>query len=66
MHIILNGKEHQLAGPVSIESLLKDLGQDESRLVVELNSTIINKELYSATMLKEGDTLEVVRLVGGG
>lgn len=55
-----------MAGPVSIESLLKDLGQDESRLVVELNSTIINKELYSATMLKEGDTLEVVRLVGGG
>jgi len=55
-----------LNGPVSIEDLLKDLGHDGSRLVVELNSTIINKELYSATVLKEGDSLEMVRLVGGG
>ncbi len=66
MQIILNGKEHQLAGPVPVEALLKDLGQDGGRLVVELNATIINQELYSATMLKEGDILEVVRLVGGG
>ena len=66
MRIILNGKEHQLAGPVSIEALLKDLRQDGSRLVVELNATIISKELYSAIMLKEGDVLELVRLVGGG
>lgn len=55
-----------MAGPVSIEGFLKGLGQDGGRLVVELNATIINKELYSATMLEEGDTLEVVRLVGGG
>jgi len=66
MRIILNGKEHQLARPVSIEALLKDLRQDGSRLVVELNATIISKELYSAIMLKEGDVLELVRLVGGG
>ena len=66
MRIILNGKEHQLNGPVSIEGLLKGLGQDGGRLVVELNATIVSKELYSATMLKEGDTLEMVRLVGGG
>ncbi len=55
-----------MAGPVSIEGLIKGLGQDGSRLVVELNATIISKELYSASMLKEGDTLELVRLVGGG
>jgi len=66
VQIILNGKEYELAGQVSIEGLLKDLGQDGSRLVVELNSTIINKELYSTTMLKGGDVLELVRLVGGG
>jgi thiamine biosynthesis protein ThiS len=66
MQIVLNGKEYELAGPVSIEGLIKGLGQDGSRLVVELNATIISKELYSASMLKEGDTLELVRLVGGG
>lgn len=66
MQITLNGEKHELNGPVSIEGLLKDLGQDGSRLVVELNSTIINKELYSATVLKGGDILELVRLVGGG
>lgn len=66
MRIILNGKKYELAGPVSIEDLLKDLGQDDGRVVVELNATIISKDLYSGTMLKEGDTLEMVRLVGGG
>ena len=66
MYILLNGKKYELAGSVSIETLLKDLRQDGGRLVVELNSTIINKELYSATLLKDGDVLELVRLVGGG
>ncbi|MDQ7797892.1 MAG: sulfur carrier protein ThiS [Candidatus Edwardsbacteria bacterium] len=66
MRIILNGNKYELAGPASIEDLLKDLGQDGSRLVVELNARIVSKENYTATMLKEGDSLEMVRLVGGG
>lgn len=66
MHILLNGKEHQLNGPVSIEGLLKGLGQDGSRLVVELNSLIINRDQYPSVSLNEGDSVEIVRLVGGG
>jgi thiamine biosynthesis protein ThiS len=66
MRIILNGNKYELAGPASIENLLKDLGQDGSSLVVELNARIVSKEHYTATMLKEGDSLEMVRLVGGG
>lgn len=66
MHIILNGKEHELAGSVSIEALLKELGQNGSRLVVELNSLIINRDQYPSVSLNEGDSVEIVRLVGGG
>ncbi len=66
MHIILNGKKQEVAGPVSIEGLLKSLGQDGSRLVVELNSRIINRDQYSSLMLSDTDVVEIVRLVGGG
>jgi len=66
MQIILNGKKHELTGPVSIADIIKSLGIDDGRVVVELNATIIRKELYFGTMLREGDTVEMVRLVGGG
>lgn len=66
MQITLNGKKQELNGPVSIEGLLKDLGQDGGRLVVELNSTIIQRDQYQSSMLNDGDIVEIVRLVGGG
>jgi sulfur carrier protein len=34
--------------------------------VVELNRTIISREVQESTSLKDGDVLEIVHFVGGG
>jgi sulfur carrier protein len=33
---------------------------------VELNSTIVDREAYATTLLKEGDMLELLFFMGGG
>jgi sulfur carrier protein len=66
MLIILNGKKRNVNEQCSIADLLKELGQGGTRLVVELNAMIINKDQLSSIVLKDGDVLEIVRLVGGG
>jgi thiamine biosynthesis protein ThiS len=66
MNIILNGKEHSVEAPTTIADLLRGWGQDPGRVVVEYNGQIIAREAVETAVIKEGDLLEVVRLVGGG
>ena len=35
-------------------------------IAVDLNREIVPRRLLGSTVLKEGDTLEIVRMVGGG
>ena len=66
MKIKLNGKDTETPGGYKIADLLKMHALLGKPLVVELNGAIIKKDLYDETKLTEGDTLEIVRLVGGG
>ena len=47
-------------------ALLAAEGFDFGRIAVERNGDIVPKGLYGQTILRDGDTLEVVRFVGGG
>jgi len=66
MKIKLNGKGAETAWGCTITDLLKMHALLGKPLVVELNGVIMKKELYDEIKLAEGDTLEIVRLVGGG
>jgi Sulfur transfer protein involved in thiamine biosynthesis len=35
-------------------------------VAVEHNGTIIERDAYAATTLRDGDVVEIVRMVGGG
>lgn len=50
----------------SIAEMLADMGYSEKRVAVEINEQIVPKADYSSTFLKDGDSVEVVRFVGGG
>lgn len=50
----------------SIVEMLADMGYSEKRVAVEINEQIVPKADYSSTFLKDGDSVEVVRFVGGG
>ena len=49
-----------------MEALLENLGYKPQLVVVELNGEIINPKVWINTKIKNGDSLEVVTIVGGG
>ena len=64
--IIVNGKEINLTEDTTVAEYLEQNQYQVKRIAVELNGDILPKYSYSDTMLKHGDCLEVVTLVGGG
>jgi thiamine biosynthesis protein ThiS len=66
MTIILNGDKHELAAPLSVSELLRQLEIDERRVAVELNLAVVKKTAYGSAVVKEGDEVEIVNFVGGG
>ena len=66
MHITLNGDPLDVAGPVSVTALLESLAIDARRVAVEHNLVILKRAAFDQTMVREGDTVEIVNFVGGG
>ncbi|OFW06114.1 MAG: thiamine biosynthesis protein ThiS [Acidobacteria bacterium RIFCSPLOWO2_02_FULL_67_36] len=66
MTIRLNGEPFEIAGPVSISTLLAELKIDPRQVAVERNLAVIKRDRYETTMIGEGDEIEVVKFVGGG
>ena len=66
MTITINGKRHDLQEPVTLDRLLRGLGIDPKTVAVERNRTIVTREDFDAETVRDGDVIEVIRLVGGG
>lgn len=66
MTIKLNGDRHDVPGPLSVSALLDRLAIDARRVAVELNLAVVKKAAYDASVIKEGDEVEIVNFVGGG
>lgn len=61
----VNGEMMDAAGK-NIKALLDEMECKSGRVAVELNEEIVPKSTYGETILKDGDSVEVVRFVGGG
>ena len=69
MKIKVNGKEKNIKSEndkALLSSTLELLGYRPNTVVVELNDLIINSTKWKNEILKEGDRLEIVSIVGGG
>ena len=69
MKIKVNGKEKKIElenDKALLSSTLELLGYKQNTIVVELNDLIINSTKWENKILKEGDRLEIVSIVGGG
>ena len=62
----VNGKHVELDGPTPLTAYLEKLGVSPRAVAVEHNGTIIERDAYAATTLRDGDVVEIVRMVGGG
>ena len=61
----LNGEELNIEGK-TVEEYLATTNYDPKRIAVERNGDIVPKSQYCETVLKDGDSVEVVSFVGGG
>ena len=69
MNLSINGEQKSIDPSdenYSLKDLIKDLGYPPQMVVVEMNGTIINPQHWENTTVKDGDSLEVVTIVGGG
>ena len=69
MKIRVNGKEKKIElenEKALLSSTLKFLGYKQNTIVVEVNNLIINSKKWNDKIIKEGDRLEIVSIVGGG
>lgn len=66
MRLFINGQERQAPALSTVAELAAWLQLPAFGSAIELNGEVIRKTEHQATGLKDGDSLEVVRLVGGG
>ncbi len=67
MEITVNGeKRADLALPLTVVELLEQLGVNPKSIIVEHNLEIVAKNKMNETTVQDGDTIEIIRLVGGG
>ena len=66
MTIQLNGKDHTLDTPLSVDQLLQSIGLAEKPVVVELNRQALFPREYAAATLKDEDQLEIITIAAGG
>ena len=69
MKIKVNGEEKKLElrnENALLSETLDLMGYRPNTIIVELNNLIINSKMWDNVTLKEGDSLEIVSIVGGG
>ncbi len=66
MLVQINGKQKEISTGMTIKELLDQLQLDPVSVVVELNRTILRADDLTEQTIQEGDSLELIRFVGGG
>ncbi|MCC7070769.1 MAG: sulfur carrier protein ThiS [Deltaproteobacteria bacterium] len=67
MRLLVNGEPTVLEpAPANVAELLVQLRLPHERVAVELNGEIVTRAERAARAVHDGDSVEVVTLVGGG
>jgi sulfur carrier protein len=66
IQVTVNGAAHRFDKPVHVSALLSSLRLEGRKVAVERNGEIVPKSAHAATLLADGDRLEIVVAVGGG
>ncbi|HUF54766.1 MAG TPA: sulfur carrier protein ThiS [Dehalococcoidia bacterium] len=66
MAITLNGKPHDVSGSPTIIELVDSLSVNGNQVAVAVNGEVVRRTDWPETRVRDGDSVEVVRAVGGG
>ena len=64
--LTVNGKTRELAGETPLLDFLAQHNLNPQAVAVEYNGEIAPKPTYSQIVLRAGDRVEIVRMMGGG
>src|SRR5213592_3591184 len=64
--VTINGQPHSLPQTLSLAELLQRLGYASPRVAVEVNREVVPRPRHAEHLLRAGDAVEIVTLVGGG
>jgi thiamine biosynthesis protein ThiS len=64
--IRINDEERDFAPDATILDVVTQLGLNPKVVVAQRNGDIVPREAFGSTALFDGDTLDLVRFVGGG
>ena len=64
--VTLNGEAREVREGISVAGLIAELELQPEHVAVELNRALVRRAVHAETLVREGDVLEVVTLVGGG
>ncbi len=66
MDVQVNGQTRTLAGACTVARLLEELNLAGQPCAVEINASVVPWRERGERIIREGDTVEIVTLVGGG
>jgi glycine oxidase len=64
--VTINGKPRALDGETLLPELLRSLNVNARLVAVAINGEVVPKRRYGETSVRDGDAIEIVRMVGGG
>jgi sulfur carrier protein len=65
INIRING-ETKAVEPMNVGELVKALGYSYDKVALEYNMVVLPRNLWTETLIKDGDIFEIVSFVGGG
>ena len=66
MTIILNGESRSVAALTTIAALVRELNLLPATLLIEHNGLALHREEWNSRAVREGDKIELIRVVAGG
>ena len=64
--IQLNGNSYEINTETNLNQLLNKLKIQKTKVAIELNGVIVEKNKYPQVILNKGDKVEIVHFIGGG
>ena len=66
IQVTVNGAARRYDAPLAVAELVRSMSLAGKRIAVERNGEIVPKSAHGATLVTDGDRLEIVVAVGGG
>jgi len=64
--IQLNGRPYEINTETNLNQLLNKLKIQKTKVAIEVNGAIVEKNKYPQVILNKGDKVEIVHFIGGG